>query len=232
MPTLALVTEKPWQRAIVIGVAIVVPIVCLLVGFALGENKIISAREDSGLLRNQLQASRDLNHDLEARLIDAELQSQVQREAVNELRGVLSGLHENVARLTEEVTFYKSLMAPNEIRQGLKVDTLKLLKLGEQTFQYELLVTQVALRRSYVSGDIRIDVVGQQDSTRVVKSLTDLATGQAYPLKFKFRYFQDLTGTITLPEGFIPEQVLVTALASGKEPLQVGFPWLVEKEAG
>ena len=225
---MALVTERPWQRTIVFVVTVALSIVCLLVGFTLGENKIVSERRDSGVLSHQLQASRDLAHDLEARLIDAELQSQVQREVVNDLRNVMSGLHEEVARLTEEVTFYKSLMAPNEVKQGLKVDALELLKLGEQTFQYELLVTQVALRRTYVSGDIRIDVVGVEDSMQVVKSLTDLATGQAYPLKFKFRYFQDLTGTITLPEGFVPEQVLVTALASGKEPLQVGFPWLVE----
>ena len=38
-------------------------------------------------------------------------------------------------------------------------------------------------------------------------------------LKFRFRYFQELAGTITLPEGFAPEKVIIEVKPQGKGDL-------------
>ena len=52
------------------------------------------------------------------------------------------------------------------------------------------------------------------------------------PVSFKFRYFQDFTGTLVVPDGMKPEQVVVTAAVSGKDSkrVQKTFSWTLEEE--
>ena len=49
-------------------------------------------------------------------------------------------------------------------------------------------------------------------------------------LKFRFRYFQELAGTIRLPEGFKAKQVVLTIRVKGKgkgkmDPIVQSFDW-------
>ena len=130
--------------------------------------------------------------------------------------------------LQQEVTFYKSLMDPGSLVQGLQITELELAPGGTPLeYRFQLLLTQVAQRRSYIAGDVRVDVIGQQgeDPAEVVLSLTEMTEVAKYPLKFKFRYFQDLSGSMTLPEQFVPKRVLITAQQQGKQAQQQTFPW-------
>ena len=38
-----------------------------------------------------------------------------------------------------------------------------------------------------------------------------------FPLKFRFRYFQDLVGQLKLPSDFVPERVSVDVQQNGKK---------------
>ena len=74
---------------------------------------------------------------------------------------------------------------------------------------------------------MRLDVIGVRpsDDSEVVLSLTELSALDKYPLRFKFRYFQDLTGSLKLPADFEPIRILITAQQQGKAALQETFPW-------
>ena len=65
-----------------------------------------------------------------------------------------------------------------------------------------------------------------------VLSLTDLAEIETYPLKFRFRYFQDLSGPMAMPLGFQPEKVVVTVVQQGRRgnDLQQTFEWSVRQD--
>ncbi len=206
-------------------ITIIIALACLLIGYSLGQNKVVQGQRDGNTLGQALSHQRARAEALEAELVDAQLLSDVHKNAVDELRVELRSLHQKIASLGEEVTFYKSLMAPGEVQQGLKIDGLEIKPRAEGGFTFELLLTQIALRRTYIGGEVRIDVIGQKDKTQVVKSLTELDYEQAYPLKFKFRYFQDITGSFNLTADFVPEKILVTAKQNGKDELQVSFPW-------
>lgn len=229
VPNFKVVAHQPWRRVVVVVVTIVLSVSCLSVGYTLGQYKMAYDGKRVGQLKLDLQLQTARANETEARLVDAELSREVQKAASNELRVEFKTLHQEVARLGEEVTLYKRLMSPGDVQQGLQVDALELGRSGipgEHTF--EILLTQVAIRRDYIKGEVRLDIVGAQNSSQVVKSLTDLNSEQVYPLKFKFRYFQDITGTFVLDEDFEPERVLITASQNGKAPLQVGFPWPVD----
>ena len=59
--------------------------------------------------------------------------------------------------------------------------------------------------------------------------LTELANVDPYPLKYRFRYFQDLSGELALPPDFLPEAVVVTVNRRGNraDNLQRAFDWSV-----
>lgn len=201
----------------------VIGVVCLIIGFALGQDKVVTDRISNALLSKDLAQSRARVVELEADLIDARLNVDVQHAASNALREEMASELEKSTLLTEEVTFYKGLMSPSSLSKGLQVEELEITRsAGERQYSFKLLLTQVALRRSYIAGDVRVDLIGESEA---VRSLTELGVLKAYPLKFRFRYFQDLAGRITLPVDFVPVRILVTAQQNGKETIQVSFPW-------
>ncbi len=228
--SMKVVEHQPWRRPLMFALTGIIGVVCLLLGYTLGQNSVLSSKVSGENVSRHLLAAQARLQELEAELVDARLNEEVLRQAGNALRDDLTLAHEKSARLQEEVTFYKGLMAPSSLPQGLQVAELDLSAIPDsQDYDFELLLTQVALRRSFIAGEVRLDIIGTYEGTQergeAVLSLTELAQLKSYPLKFRFRYFQDLTGRITLPEGFMPQRVLVTANQSGKDPLQVTFPW-------
>lgn len=215
----------------VIFSTVLIGLACLVVGFALGYNQVTADRGEHARAVNELGTAQAKLERLEAELIDAQLNADVQREANGTLRESLTAEHQKSARLSEEVAFYKGLMSPSSLAKGLQVAELEVVPDEDPgQYRYQLLLTQVALRRSFIAGEVRIDIIGGfsenvAEEDQAVLSLTELTKLKTYPLKFRFRYFQDLAGRLTLPDGFVPVRVLVTANQNGKEPLQVNFPW-------
>lgn len=228
-----MVTHRPWGRPLALLSVVLVGLVCLVVGYAIGDEQMVSGRLERQALVDQIASLGDQVSQLEARTIDMQLTADVQRSATDALREELTGSYREISGLKEEVALYKGLMDPKSLSQGLQIAGLELSQLSsEGVYRYELLLTQVALRRSYISGDMRLEVSGRFDSEgadgEAVLSLTELNPAVAYPVKFKFRYFQDLSGQLRLPDGFQPVRVLVTASQKGKQPLTATFPWSVD----
>ena len=225
VPNLRVVEYQPWRRPLVILSSAILSIGCLLLGYALGENKVFAERTSSLILTEDLVEANERIVNLEARLIDAELNSGVQETASNQLRADMSELHQKIERLEGEVTFYKSLMAPNELAKGLQISELDITPSAD-AFHFELLLTQRALRRRFINGTVSLALKGVDDSgNEVVKPFTELSENSQYPLKFKFRFFQDLTGEFTLPQDLEVQEVVVIAKQNGKDPLTATFAW-------
>jgi hypothetical protein len=226
------VQYRPGRRWLTTLIVVGVGAVCLLAGFYAGQNDTLSHRLTNAIMNRDLDEIKLQLAQREAELIDARLSESVQRAAGNALREGLTAEHRKRAQLQEEVAFYKGLMAPSSLARGLQIAELEVARAGEgQQFDVQLLLTQVALRRTFIAGNVRIDIIGayadEAATTEAVLSLTELAELKAYPLKFRFRYFQDLAARITVPEGFLPQRVLVTAKQNGKDPQQATFPWPV-----
>ncbi|MEM9621292.1 MAG: DUF6776 family protein [Pseudomonadota bacterium] len=228
-----MVQNQPWQRPLVISAVALIGVLSVVLGYAVGQNERLAKRLGTGQ-PDQLEQMQLQMDDLQSDLIDARLAADVQRTAAQALRVDLTKMREQMQRLNEELTFYKSLMAPGSLVKGLQVTELELTNRRDpQIFGFELLLTQVAQRRTYISGQVRLDIIGHHEADsgtsegdpEVVLSLTEVSDVESYPLKFKFRYFQDLSGELTLPEGFLPGRVMITAQQNGKDAIQESFPW-------
>ncbi len=168
---------------------------------------------------------------LKRELIDARLAWQVDSQALAAVREDLTATREARARLEEEVTFFRSLMDPKSVVRGLQIARFETLPLASGRYSYHLLLTQIATRRSWLSGKVYIELAGSTAQGPQVLPLTELASVEDYPLTFRFRYFQDLRGELQLPDGFAPVDVRIRVLRSGKDPLERSFPWPADRAA-
>jgi hypothetical protein len=236
-PAVRVVAHRPWRRGLIIFAVVATTLAGSLAGFQLGR----SVGELDRLYVDSLERLNSANAAtvgvLEARLVEAELTRGVDQEAAGELRGTIRELKDEVASLEEEVTFYKSLMAPSSLARGLQIADFELEPMDRDgRYTFHLLLTQVETRRDWVQGDATLEVHGRMtgsenatpEADRVL-NLTEIGEEGTYPLKFRFRYFQDLTGVINLPSGFTPDRIVVTAGKSGagSDNLSRTFEWTV-----
>lgn len=172
---------------------------------------------------------------LERQLADIELGRVIDVDATEQLRQTIKEMGDQRAEIEEEVRFYRRLMAPSEAQRGLRVEKLDLIASGERgegvTVEYRLLLTQVVDRHEFIRGRVNLDVIGSARGAQQVLSLTDLSEPEAYPLEFRFRYFQDFAGTLELPADFEAERVVVTAVSSGRRGKQIQrtFSWNLQR---
>jgi hypothetical protein len=221
------VADRPMRNAVL---AMVAAIAIGVTGYWIGKDHrpFGSLGDDSD---NALAAERVV--ELERKLADVQLSQRVDGDANESLRQTIKSLRDELSASQDEVMFYRQLMAPSEAQRGLRVEKLELTAgAASNEVKYRLLLTQVTDRADWISGNMNVDVVGESSGEQVVLPLTEMTHVESYPLSFKFRYFQDFTGTLVVPDGMKPEQVVVTAATSGKDGkrVQKTFSWTLEEE--
>lgn len=148
---------------------------------------------------------------------------EVDRKATEGIRQTVKELKAQIATLEEEVAFYKGIMAPSSNDRGLRVSKIDIGALETAgSFRYSIMLTQVADNSSYISGLAAVNFVGVRNGERVILPLRELDnTVTDLGVKFRFRYFQEIAGELTLPEQFVPEQVQVVLQSTGGKAQRV-----------
>lgn len=214
----------------------VVVLAAAALGYWLGLSKSQLDGVYLAALEKRQQAQHERLQTLGRELADVQLAQSIDAQAAAMLRETLTELRGEAAGLREEVTFYKSLMAPSSMQRGLQIAEFGLSEgPADGQFSYRILLTQTAERRAWISGDVRVEVEGVRAasdgaSVEEVLPLTEVAEVENYPLRFRFRYFQDFSGMVALPDGFRPRLVRVTATPSGRssDAAQREFDWFVQ----
>ena len=174
-------------------------------------------------LRKQYQAARQQQISLErGRAID--------EQALNQARQSIVALETRNAQLRLDLGFYKKIMAPASVAKGLQIDRLSIDKNPEGGFDLRLVLTQVGNNKLYQSGVVAVNLLGQSGDSAEAIPLRDVSPQiDDLGIKFRFRYFQDINGSLTLPDGFEPLEVQVVAQPGGKETVQVERTFLWSK---
>jgi hypothetical protein len=166
---------------------------------------------------------------LRDRVAILERSSQVDSQAAQAVRDELGMLQEELQAAREEIKFYRGIVSPGEGNQGLRIHNFTLTSgLQAEEYQYDLVLTQLQRNDRYVSGEVFWKIIGKQDDAVSELGLAAVTEPGTESLGFRFRYFQHLTGVITLPEGFVAHKVELTVKANGKkapEPIAGVFDW-------
>jgi hypothetical protein len=165
-------------------------------------------------LRKQYQAGRQQQISLErGRAID--------EQALNQARQSIVALETRNAQLRSDLGFYKKIMAPASMAKGLQIDRLSIDKNPEGGFDFRLVLTQVGNNTLYQSGVVAVNLLSQSGDIADSIPLRDVSPQiDDLGIKFRFRYFQDINGSLTLPDGFEPLEVHVAVQPEGIETVE------------
>ncbi|SHK01567.1 hypothetical protein SAMN05216369_0010 [Marinobacter antarcticus] len=162
-------------------------------------------------------------------LVNLERGKIIDEQALNQARKIIVDLETRVGGLKSDLTFYKNIMAPSETSKGLQVDSFSLSRDRQVgAYNFKLVMTQVGNNKSYISGVVAVNIIGMRVDEKEVIALRDLSQEiEDLGVKFRFRYFQDVEGKLTLPDGFEPLEVQVVAQAEGRKSSQAErtFNW-------
>ncbi|MEE4245907.1 MAG: DUF6776 family protein [Kangiellaceae bacterium] len=163
--------------------------------------------------------------DLEQQTIMLQSSAQVDAQASEQIMDNISALQKNIDELETELSFYRGLMAPERDIKGLQVSDF-ILESGVESNQYrfQLVLSQVKEHKIFLKGSANISIVGTLNGKSTRYQLSELASND---LRFTFKYFQNLNGEFTLPEGFEALSVEVSATTRERKPQSVTkrFDW-------
>lgn len=230
---LTVVSYDPWQRFFKRVLLLILVGILGVASFAYGRYEALEAQEQAIAERDQLlkelKSVKDEMLSNSQRVITLEKGGEVDRKSTEGLRQNMVDLRSQIATLQEEVAFYKGIMAPSSRKQDLRIQKLDIEKsLEDRRFKFKLVLTQVGANQSFISGLAGVNVVGILNGTQKVYGLRDLSDDiQDYGIKYKFRYFQEISGDLVLPEGFIAESVDVVLQSNGSKSKRIdnSFPW-------
>lgn len=241
--------HRPWRKtALVTGAAAALA----LGGFGL--YSYTRAHTVSDFARSQLEVEqlrgerRQLTHDLRAALkevsslkdqvVYTERSGEIDTQACDTVKGSLGNLQKEVSDLREQLAFYRGIVSPDLARAGVRVYDLKLTPGAKpNAFHYELALIQSVRHDRRIGGSINLLLEGMKNGVKQTLRWEDLVTGDAKNLLFSFKYFEEFSGDLSLPEGFKPMRVtarLVTDV-EGAPPVEDQFDWnkiVLKREQG
>lgn len=198
-------------------------------GFKGGNFAFEQQNQHIAQLNNSIGNLKSENDELTKRLNILGVELEIARLANQETHDAIQEGLDNQVALKRELSFYQKVMAPELEEDGFTIDSLNIEATGSVNYyRFSLVLMQQDKRRSMVKGAVDMQLIGSLEGKPVSLDLRQLLT-QEQRLNFSFRYFEVLKGTFVLPEGFVPEQVLVASQLAdakwGKGKLDRTFSW-------
>ena len=124
-----------------------------------------------------------------------------------ELRKEVLTLEEQTADLRSEISFYQRLLESGSEQRGLVVHALDLTATSDpRLFFYRLTLSQNLQQVKETKGRFVVSVTGVRNGEIVRLSGESLGAGDG---DYAFKFFQQIRGELSFPEGFQPERLEV-----------------------
>lgn len=226
--------HAPWQRRTLAVVALVLAGALLYAMYEwgrydAGHNQLATVMERRELL-GRVESLEQANEDLRGRIAAVDTARDVDQQSYADVERTLGELQAQVLRQSEELTFYRGIVAPADGIGGLRIQRFEILPGGsDRHFRLRLVLVQSMRQDAVVSGTVSIDLEGALNQNPARIPLTE-ATGSsgATPITFSFRYFQNLEQDVTLPEGFEPLAINVEVRSPRQPVVRQSFSWQVQ----
>jgi hypothetical protein len=188
-----------------------------------------SLRTRLGVLEKRHDKVLGDNRELHEKVAILQRSSQIDRQAALDVKVDLARLEEELQAAREEVEFYRGIVSPGDVEPGLRIHRFQVVAgVMPGEYRYDLVLTQLKHNDRHVSGVAEWRIVGSSNGEPGVLGLADVTRPAVPQLKFKFRYFQDLAGTVHLPEGFEARKVVLSIKPEGKgnsQPVEQEYDW-------
>jgi uncharacterized membrane-anchored protein YhcB (DUF1043 family) len=233
-PKLVIQQQKPpiwfmlWGLVVVAALAL-----CFYIGRYISVGEREEAVQRSKELQTQLDTYQEAYNKANQELVTQPQHAKVDSLSNKQLIETIKQLQEKQAKLSQELAFYRGIMAPELAQKGLSIAEFDIRKgKKERVFWFKLVLTQASRQEQFLKGSTRLIVKGKSAKTGkfVSHNFNDLGSFDEKHFKFTFRYFQNIEGEVRLPKGFVAEKVSIVAKTKGLRKEQVAerdFDWKV-----
>lgn len=190
-------------------------------------------KSDLAATRAELATARTRLDTLTQRKATLERSDQISRTANRELQQALTEREEEISDLRANLAFYERVAgASGQQRKGLNVHSVEFRPEQAGTWRYQVVLTQNLQQGAVSTGKLRFAIEGVRDGKLTTIAWNDLHQNTAAPAQdYSFRYFQQLKGSVMLPEGFTPQRVRVS-LRGGKANIDQALAWVPSSQNG
>jgi hypothetical protein len=150
-----------------------------------------------------------------------------------EVARAMGELQAQVARESQELAFYRGVVAQGATSIGLKIEQLRITA-GTAPYTY---LVHFSLMRSgraeaEAAGTLTLSLDGTAGAEAKSLDFYVLSDGRTRELRYAFRYFQDFDQQIAVPPSFKPEQLQIEVRSGRKDvaALSQSFLWTVESQ--
>lgn len=232
-PDLIIRPHAPMRRMILAITLAVLGLVGFGVAFELGQYhagyNVVSAMQERARLDGTIQQLKATNTGLHGRIIELETMNAGQSREDQVVARTIGDLQAQVARQTEELAFYRAVVAEGAPAIGVRVGTVRLSSAKpEGHFLIHVSLVRAGKTDGMTTGTVSLTVDGQGAGGKPeTLDSQALAAGAAGDVPYDFRYYQDLEQTVSLPPGFRPEHltVKVSSMREDVAPLTQTYPW-------
>ncbi|HEX4619117.1 MAG TPA: DUF6776 family protein [Steroidobacteraceae bacterium] len=230
------VQRRSRARRILLGVATtLIGLFGIYVVYELGRYNAGYDRQAVGQQRTELEVKIEHleaeNRGLRTRLAELDTIRLGRAREQAEVARAMGDLQAQVAKQTQELAFYRGVVAQGAAAVGVKIEALRI----RAAPQANVYVAHMALVRSgraetLAAGTLQISVDGELAGGEKTLDLAALTGGRQRELRYDFRYLQDFDQELTLPAGFKAAHVVVEVHSNRRDvtPLSQTFLWSVE----
>jgi hypothetical protein len=220
---------KLWLLSFVLILCMI--LISLLISFEYGRKVAGYNSADADAYISQLQEQLE---ESQAEIIETQRQatmlernSQIDDGASVQLKETLAQVQGEAAELKKELSFYKSIVSPEQGDRSLAIQTIQLKQNEEGGYHYKIMVSQRGRNDQFARGSINVSIEGVDKGQPVTLMLSEVSKEAKKPLKFGFKYFQNFEGVMNLPVAFQPDSLHVKVKPStGKiKTVDEQFAW-------
>lgn len=232
MGKLVVRTHTPWRRALLGFLILVGATLALYIVYELGRldggYDVFAARQDRRDGNAEIERLERANAVLRQQLADLDtlrVSSQKERE---ELAHTISAQQDQLARLSQDLSFYRGIVANGDAAPGIKIERFDLSPASDgKQFQLRFALMQTGRAEGTISGTLQVSLQGTTSGRPATLAMQEIALDKRSVTSFSFRFFQDIEQLLTLPAGFVPADIVVEARVNraGAMPLKQVFPW-------
>lgn len=163
------------------------------------------------------------NQNLRDALARASRALQMNETTYAELDKALKESANEIARLREELAFYRNMVSSTTRASGVQVQSLTIQRgTAPNAYRYKLVIVQTRRPEVSVKGQVRLAVTGTRSGRRETIAI---AGAGGKPSALNLRNMQIIEGEMQLPAGFEPASISVSVAPGNARPMDQNYSW-------
>ena len=231
---MVVVPYRPWRRLLIMLAVFTFLAGSVFGGYWYGMQTASDSLVELAQLRQRVSEIETENNSLRQEVATLDRALVMDRQANDEIQGVIAELREYASQLEQDNAFYRQAMTSEFEDVGLVIGQMDLQSTAEAgRYRYKLVLRQEESNGQYLTGHVNVDVVGERAGQNAVYALRDISEEQELlDIKLRFRNFQDIEGELVLPADFEPRKIDIKAVATAPmaKSISKSYDWIVEGE--